>query len=210
MKPLYIYCSHHRCATTWTQSIIIEICDLINLEYQNEAGYHVIPINLEDIDFFSHVNSTFDIFERLNSTPYRGFHVIRDPRDILISAYFSAKYSHPVYSDAFAEHREKLISKDIKQGLLLELGRRKAEFEAMQEWEYENPNVYETRFEVLTVQPLEEFIRIIGFLEIPYTSNPVDYYSTSFALFSNRILKRFGRIGPITPPTSGSKKWGTI
>jgi hypothetical protein len=56
---------------------------------------------------------------------------------------------------------------EFDEGLALELERRTAEFEALANWNYRNPNVYETRYETLTVKPADEFGKILKFLGIP-------------------------------------------
>jgi len=51
-------------------------------------------------------------------TCYRKFIIIRDIRDTLISAYFSLKVSHKVIAPIIDEHRNKLNSCSLEEGLL--------------------------------------------------------------------------------------------
>jgi hypothetical protein len=95
---------------------------------------------------------------------YHGFHVIRDPRDVLVSAYFSHLYSHPIHFDGswIAEARQQLSAlPDIESGLLLEMEYDAPIFAAMGGWNYANPRVYETRYETLIADPLKEFARML-------------------------------------------------
>ena len=55
---------------------------------------------------------------RLLQKPYRCFVVIRDPRDSLVSLYFSKKFSHPVFTQTLAEERKFLHSLSEEEGLL--------------------------------------------------------------------------------------------
>lgn len=54
---------------------------------------------------------------------WRGLHFIRDPRDLLVSAYFSHKHSHSLESlPGLAAHRDVLLSTDLVSGLIHEMG----------------------------------------------------------------------------------------
>lgn len=164
---MYVYFGHHRCATQWVNSIIKATCRDLKLQFEQSASYGQVPDALEEIDFFAHINADLRIARQLDGIDYKAFHVIRDPRDILISSYYSDKYSHPVYSQEFLQFRAKLNLVGFDEGLRLELDRRRAEFEALETWDYHNPRVYETRFEILTADPCNEFIRIFEFLGLP-------------------------------------------
>ena len=165
---MYAYFGHHRCATMWTAAIVRALSRELGLTVAQEDRYETLPANLGPYHFLIHLNATQGIVEQLAGKPHRGFHVIRDPRDILVSSYFSDRYSHPVYRQDLGQFREQLNSVEFDEGLRLELDRRKAEFEALANWNYHNPNVCETRYEVLTVRPADEFEKIIRFLGIPF------------------------------------------
>ena len=51
--------------------------------------------------------------------PVKGFVIIRDLRDALVSFYFSVKYSHPVISAKIAQHRKIFEQKDFDDGMIL-------------------------------------------------------------------------------------------
>ncbi|GAB4440065.1 MAG: hypothetical protein Kow0031_22020 [Anaerolineae bacterium] len=101
---------------------------------------------------------------------YRGFHVIRDPRDIVVSGYFSHLKTHPVSANEspwLYEYRQHLQSlPDIEAGLLAELEFCTPYFERLRAWDYNNPNVLELRYETLTAQPETIFLQIFEFLGI--------------------------------------------
>lgn len=151
----------------WTLAIVRAISRELGLPVAEESRYDRLPDAYDPKGFLVHLNATSRIVELLAGQPFKGFHVIRDPRDILVSSYFSDRYSHPVYRAEFEQFREQLNSVPFDEGLRLELDRRTAEFEALANWGYHNPNVYETRYEVLTTDPTGEFTRILNFLGIP-------------------------------------------
>jgi hypothetical protein len=164
---MYAYFGHHRCATLWTAAIVRALSRELGVHVAQEDRYEKLPDGLGPNDFLIHLNATQGIAALLAGRPYRGFHVIRDPRDILVSSYFSDRYSHPVYRKEFEQFRDQLNNVEFDEGLRLELDRRAAEFEALACWDYHNPDVLETRYEVLTVTPADEFARILTFLGIP-------------------------------------------
>jgi hypothetical protein len=126
-------------------------------------------IRAGDYDFLCHGNADLDVIEALSKREYRGFHVIRDPRDVIVSGYFSHKFSHPAREDFnpwVLDHRERISSVPQEEGLILEMEFCETIFAAMHSWEYGNPRIYESRFEVLTINPAEEFRKIFEFLGI--------------------------------------------
>lgn len=199
---MYVFFGHHRCATTWTVTLIQALSRELDLRVAQEDRYEKLPADLEKIDFLTHGNATEGIVQLLAGKEYRAFHVIRDPRDILVSSYFSDKYSHYVYSQQFAQFREQLDTMAFDEGLHLELERRTAEFEAMAHWNYHNPRVYETRYEVLTTAPYVEFSKILGFLGIPMPETGMANRSARATLAANKLLRPIGmplRVGGIPP-----------
>lgn len=187
---MYAYFGHHRCATLWTTTIIKAISRELGLRTAQEDRYEKLPADLSQVNFLIHLNATDGIIQQLAGLDYRGFHVIRDPRDILVSSYFSDKYSHPVYGQQFAQFREQLSTVEFDEGLRMELDRRGAEFEALARWDYHNSRVYETRYEVLTTAPFDEFSKILAFLGIPMPSQGLSNALARVQLFANKALHR--------------------
>jgi hypothetical protein len=172
-RPLYGYFGHHKCASTWIHSILETICCDAGLE----IAYLYAPRNFADdlprhvaerrIDFVSYVNADADFLKGL--PPYRGFHVVRDPRDIVVSGYFSHKNSHP--TDDFPElpaHREKLQSVPKDEGLHaeIEFSFTRQVLGEMVKWDYRQPHVLELKQEELTPDPYRGFLKILAHLEL--------------------------------------------
>jgi hypothetical protein len=199
---MFVFFGHHRCATTWTVTLILAFSRELGLRVAQEDRYEKVPADLTKIDFLTHSNATAGIVQQLAGQDYRAFHVIRDPRDILVSSYFSDKYSHYVYGQQFAQFREQLGAMEFDEGLRLELERRTAEFEALTRWDYHNPRVYETRYEVLTAAPFDEFSKILNFLGIPMPESGMSNRVARAKLAANRGLHRVGlplRVNSIPP-----------
>lgn len=85
---------------------------------------------------------------------YRAFFVMRDPRDIVVSRYFSARYSHAPIG-RIPQRREVLKSMSMRDGILYcidDLGRRGA-YAALKSWAdraKQDRNALPLRFEALT------------------------------------------------------------
>lgn len=180
---------HHKCASTYIKDVFIQATDLLGmvprhvlglgtelpLDYQNKPEFiHQLEKRksiLEKGDYKTLVltNSDYKTLAIIDEKhDYRGFHVVRDPRDIVISAYFSHLYSHVAEDGSWWLEFRKSLSKckNQEEGLLLELDLLRTFLDNMNDWNYENPKVLETRYEVITKDPLQQFSRIFNFLGI--------------------------------------------
>lgn len=166
-RPLLCYFGHHKCASTWIHSILENVCVDSGWRFaylyhaRNFGGDLTRYVRDERTDFVSYVNADWQHVRGL--PPFRGFHVVRDPRDILVSGYFSHKNSHP--TDDFPElpeHRARLQSASKADGLHLEMEFvfTRQVFAEMASWNYEQEHVLELRTEDLTADPYRGFLRI--------------------------------------------------
>jgi hypothetical protein len=187
---LRVYFGHHKCASQYIKAVFLRAAALLGMSPRRVDNFAAeLPLDYHTRE--PYVTMLAEHRARLLNDPavtlcltngdneavalleqrgdYRGFHVIRDPRDVLVSAYFSHRYSHPIRSDGewIAEFRRQLrAAPDVEGGLLLELEFNAPIFAAMGAWDYTNPGVYETRYETLIADPVTEFRRIFNFLGI--------------------------------------------
>lgn len=185
-----VYFGHHKCASRYITAIFRQTASLLGLQpcrtdhlsAELPLGYHLrapyaallhkrrgrLLTDPAMVMCLSNGDSeAVDLLEQRGA--YRGFHIIRDPRDILVSAYFSHRYSHAIPGDGgwMAEFRHALnTAPDIERGLLLEMKFSAANFRRMATWNFGNPTIYEGRYETLIVDPVLEFSRIFNFLGI--------------------------------------------
>lgn len=171
--PLLVYFGHHKCASGWTTSIFREICYHMgcdfgivhrpnDLEDTSSLGEYV---HTKDVDFLAYTNADY---QQLDGLPaWKGFHVVRDPRDILVSAYYSHLRTHDTDDwPELAAHREKLQGLSKKEGLFREMEFSAWVFEHMEQWDYDQDDVLELKMEELTAAPVEGFMEIADFLDI--------------------------------------------
>ena len=101
---------------------------------------------------------------------HKAFFIWRDPRDVLVSWYFSTKISHPnKQSDV---HRDHLRSVSESDGLAygIDLLKSRGLFDALSSWQAANdPHVIVVRYEDLVGESAPgEFRRLFNHLEIPF------------------------------------------
>lgn len=170
-KTIFCYLGHHKCGSQWIQSIVREFCNNTGLihghAFSNNKFKPDFPSYLEEknFDFFSYTNANYkDVLQLSN---FQGFHVIRDPRDIVVSAYFSHLYSHPTdNNEMLQKEREILKSLSQEEGLIQEIKFNASNFQNMYDWDYYNPNILEIKMEDLMKDSYGVFVDIFQFLGV--------------------------------------------
>ena len=170
-KRLLAYFGHHKCGSTWISSILTEVSNFLGLKDGVVHDEHMFNYDLNNfvkknnILFISYTNASIKYIENLPK--FRGFHVVRDPRDIVVSAYYSHLYSHPTdRSEKLAVLKEKLKVVTASEGLLLEMDFLKNVLTQMETWDYEASNILEIKMEEMIGNPYESFMDIFNFLGI--------------------------------------------
>lgn len=197
-QELYVYFGHHKCASTYLGDIFRTICWDLRLEPLSVGvpasfgGDLAAHLRSHRADFLLCLAAESDFVGKL--PPFRGVHVIRDPRDILVSSYFSHLLSHPLSGwPALAEHRAELSRLSQADGLYRELDCRESQFAAMLAWDYSQPNILELRFEQLVADPYETLLEILRFFQL--VDEGEDRYARAIWLFALRTRQAMeGRI----------------
>jgi hypothetical protein len=167
--PVRFFFGHHRCATSWVNDIFAAVARELRLRHRTVHHVRMFGGDLRrfteegDTDCLAYVNADYEHVRRLERV--RGFHVVRDPRDVTVSAYFSHLHSHSVAEwPELRAHRQRLQSLGRDEGLTAEMENLRWEFACMQSWHYDHPDILELRMEDLTADPYQTMIRIYGFL----------------------------------------------
>lgn len=167
---------HHKCGTGYQEKVWGELCRRQALKFLrvNNGGVELDRIDPKTIpprsflfvyngDYRAHVLDA-------GLKDYKGYHVVRDPRDIVVSAYFSHRYSHPLDNpwgrEFLARHRDLLNRVPMEEGLMEEIRWAEPLFEQMEAWNPHDPNILEVRFEAMIDRPKEIFSRILDFLGV--------------------------------------------
>jgi hypothetical protein len=207
--PLRAFFGHHKCATGFIDGILREICWHMGLNFSilhqpaNYVDEGSIPAFVDEhqVDVLAYTNA--DAREISDLSFHRGFHVVRDPRDVLVSAYFSHRNSHPTASwPALAAHREALRACPKEEGLFLEMEFSRPFFEDMYRWDYNQPHVLELHMETLTQNPTYWFVEIMRFLDMAASEEPsgIQGLMRKTSMRLNRLNQKGRRFMPANLP----------
>jgi len=154
---LGLFC-HHRCGSTWLSDLLEEVCQHTGHRFARVFDNHMVGgdvaafVRAEGVEVLAYMNADWQEVAALGEL--RGVHVVRDPRDVLISAYYAHRFSHPIdYWSGLEQHREELEGLPLHEGLLAEVQCRRLQFEQMDRWNYAASGVLELRFEDLIEAP---------------------------------------------------------
>ena len=162
-EHLILHGCHHRVGTLWFKGVLSSI-----------AEYHGLPFILDDqskltnrpsIFMQSHSHVDFSLLPE----NYRGSHIIRDPRDIIISGYHYHLWTSeewvnkpikdlspdietiwsllPVKKIRDMTYKQYLNSLSQEEGITAEIKRATTYIRKMVEWDYNNKNIFEFRYE---------------------------------------------------------------
>jgi hypothetical protein len=159
-RRLIVHCAHHRVGSTWFVRVLSAVADEYGLHFQN-----CIQADLRrSTDVFLQDHSLVDLPAL---PPHRGSHMIRDPRDVVVSRYFfhlwtTETWVHvpdPAYGGR--TYQEYLNSLDQEAGILAEIDRFVDYGLAhMADWNYKNPNFLELRYETIIGAEEQAFRRL--------------------------------------------------
>lgn len=199
---------NHKCGTVYVNKVLDKVCKenrIVFSRYSILLGTNGTPFKnkkFTPIDkyifrrkkTFKYYNPKSDIYFVPNSIyehlllplkkPYKGFHVVRDPRDVIVSGYYSHKTSHSVknrFGKEFLIHRREQLKNITKEdGLLLEIENGYS-LRNMNTWKYDDPNILEIRFENLISDPVSTFQNVFTFFELEIDDkilkNAIDFFS---------------------------------
>lgn len=203
--PLRVFFGHHKCATGWTVGIFREIALHLGRTFRvinrtqdfRHTGSLGSLVRQDGVEVLAYSNANLEHVQSLPS--FRGFHVVRDPRDVLVSAYFSHRKTHGTEAwPELEEHRRRLQSLSKYDGLLAEMEFSSPFFKDMNRWDYDQDVVLEIRMEDLTADPVTHFTRIARFLHLVDTepSSGIRGAVRHIAMRSNRWNHRGRRFMP--------------
>lgn len=154
-----VHCGYHKVATTFFIKILTEVAHQFGWNFQNTFQQDEVH---PETDIFCDSNSRLKF---KNLRPHVGSHMIRDPRDMIISAYFyhlwcSEKWCHqPKAKFGNQSYQSYLNSLPKDEGIQAEIKRIKGIILNMLDWNYSNPNFIEIRLEDLASNETEIFIK---------------------------------------------------
>ena len=163
LRDLIVHYPHHKCGTLWFNNIFSDLSKEFGWKYQ-----YCTQDQLEDDTILWVVEGETRVFwDKLRS--YKGSHMIRDPRDMIVSGYFYHLHCDEDHITANGYQEQlKAMSKEV--GINIDM-RRAASYSAtiMLDWVKNTPeNFIEFRYEDLWKNEISMFRQIFehyGFSE---------------------------------------------
>jgi hypothetical protein len=158
-QVLLLHATHHKAGTHW----ILHVLRGIAKRYQLHLAQVDAPLEAAYPDILVDPHSRTD----LSKLPrHRGSHMVRDPRDMVVSGYFYHLWTEETWVHKPDEryggrsYQQYLNAVDREEGLLEEIHRCAFTFEAMAQWNYDNPSIFEVRYEDLMQEGERGFERL--------------------------------------------------
>jgi len=116
---------------------------------------------------FCHLYLSYPQYAELHRpAPYRTFYIARDPRDIVVSWYFSTRDTHRVFG-GIANLRQKLLSLPLSEGLLFSIEELAPLLNGMKTWVgVPDPEVAFFRLEEIRDRPEAEVGRLLSHCQV--------------------------------------------
>jgi len=176
-KPVFpqrvVHCCYHKCLTVYFNHVFSDLAQRFRFDYRYLARGKAIPHDA-GVLLFPHSEVNPD-----ELAPFRGTHVIRDPRDLLVSAYLYHLRTdeewcckpNPNHRDLPPDvsYQQHLNGLSREQGLLYELSNVSGGIiDNMGRWDYADPRFLELRFEDVVGNERRTFARIFRWYGMPW------------------------------------------
>lgn len=194
-----IFFGHHKAASTWFLKFFYYFCKVYNKKISEIKSEDLVDINSNESDILLNLNSSH--VPPINNN-YLGIHLIRDPRDIVVSGYFYHKWCDEewvkIYNRYYGmSYQEKLNSISKEDGINYEIDSASFTLKNISNWDYNNPFILEIKYENLIVDIETNFKKIFNHLNLNEK-----YYSECLDLFYKKsIFNQKRELGQITEKT---------
>ena len=145
--PVCFVATHHKVMTTYFTAVLRPLAFALRLPYQKI--HSELPDAQARLVLSMHGKLDLPTLGR-----YRGIHVMRDPRDMIVSGYHYHKWTHEDWvhrpDENGLSYQQKLNRADKRSGLFMEIDhfiffyRR-----TLEAWDIEDPDIYEVAYEDL-------------------------------------------------------------
>ncbi len=190
---MFCYFGHPKSASTYFGKIMLRFG--VELGFKHFYKQITLPGSLEKINsnYFDLVISQNSSYSKVNSIKhdFKAFHLIRDPRDICVSAYFSYLKTHDIDNwTELADLRKTLSKKSIDEGLYDVIDFNHQFFEHMGTWDFGDERILELRFENYILNPSKTIFNIMMFFDlVKERSTLLD----EIVIFYNRLVFKLFR-----------------
>ena len=159
-RTLIVHCSHHKAGSVWFNRVLRVVARTYGIRaFLGEQ--RDLP---RDAELFVQNHGRID---RATLPAFRGSHLIRDPRDVVVSGYFyhcktTETWAHiPNERYGGRSYQDHLLSLDKDAGLLAEIERcATSDMREMVNWNYQDDRFLEMRYEALIADERTGFRRL--------------------------------------------------
>lgn len=208
LKQTAIHCCYHKCMTVYFHNVLKEASKKLNVTfYSSTQGRKVIKSPY----FILSDNSRIDLNQ---FDEYRCTHIIRDPRDLVVSGYFyhlrtdekwcAKPNQHNTDLPSNVSYQQHLRSLNKEEGIIYELSHVSGRMtEYMHEWDYANPYSLELRYELVLGNEAFWFQKIFEWYGIEKNRRPeLVKIAENFSLQSIKNTNKKTVIGHMRPNSS--------
>jgi len=189
---LLIFSGNPKAGSTWLGGLFSGVAIEMGMNFF--YGQYAIPKNHTEIiqgeyDMVISQSSNYQKLLELNKS-YKCIHVIRDPRDVCVSSYYSYKNTHNVEGwPALKELRERVTKMNFEEGMLETIRFNNYFIETLKNWNYNDPNNLELKYEDIIWDPERYTYEMIRFLGLT-NEEQLNGVGSTFKGIYNRILYR--------------------
>jgi hypothetical protein len=155
LRRRLILLTHHKCATTFVQNYLERVCAINSLRIYESYKGTALPEPLYHVSLLR--NAEYDRVMRAIDAP--ALHIIRNPLDIVQSAYYSHLSTHPLSGWPQLEVQRRILANcSKKDGIFLTLAfleqhefypRTPGPLHALRHWRFDDPRICTIRMEDL-------------------------------------------------------------
>lgn len=139
--------THHRGMTTYFSAVLRLFAHATRSPFVKQNIDDDVVAN--SLLLSMHSNIDFDAI-----SPYRGVHVMRDPRDTVVSSYHYHRWTREPWAHKADQHgqtyQQRLNDMSVDDGVMLELDHFLLTYEeVLERWDMSDPNILEVKFDAL-------------------------------------------------------------
>jgi len=209
-RRLIVHCCHHKVGSGWFRNVLKAIADHYGLTMQV----------CEQSDLMDNTNIFLQNHSRVdfsNLPNYYGSHMIRDPRDIVVSGYYyhlwtteawankpmsefparmRERWSYIPFEEAGdISYKELLNSRSHDEGLSLEIKRHSTTgMKEIAQWNYDDPDILEIKYEDIIVNEEKVFRELFAKYSFNQSAIETSLEVARKFSFANKTERKIGEV----------------